>query len=205
MPKKILSLGTDGKLVLKLPGGGVEPLPETRTASQTAFLLVDCSGSMGTGTKLEQARSGASAFALDAFGQGYSVGLIQFSDEATLLCAPTRDISDLRIPIKNLTIGGGTNMTHALQLAMDKLSLMNGLRAIVVVTDGIPDSRATALNMAQRAKEKGIEIIPRGTDDADQDFLNQLASRPDLAVKVSREMFAQSIASAAKMLPGSSR
>lgn len=96
-------------------------------------------------------------------------------------------------------------MTHALQLATEELTPINGLRAIVVVTDGMPNDPTTTLSMAQRAKKNGIEIIAIGTDDADKDFLNKLASRSDLMIKVSRELLGQSVASAAKMLSSSSR
>ncbi len=96
-------------------------------------------------------------------------------------------------------------MTAAMQLAVEELTGVNGMRAIVVVTDGMPDNPATVLSVAQRAKESGIEIIAIGTDDADRDFLNKLASRSDLMIKVSRELLGESIASAAKMLPSPSR
>jgi Ca-activated chloride channel family protein len=74
------------------------------------------------------------------------------------------------------------------------------MRTLVVVTDGIPDNPPSVLDIAARAKASGVEIIAIGTDDADKDFLDKLASRSDLSVKASREMLAQSIASAAKML-----
>jgi len=102
-------------------------------------------GARGSASLLDQAQSGAAAFAVDALVKGYSIGLIRFADKATLSRGPIR------------------------------------------------------------AKERGIEIIAIGTDDADKDFLSRLASRSDLMVKVSRELLGQSIASAAKMLPGPSR
>ena len=205
MAKKLLSLGTDGKLVLKLPDGRVEALPDAKPDFHTAFLLVDCSGSMAGNRKLEQAQSGASSFAEDALENGYSIGLIQFASTATVLCKPIRDVSKLRLHINNLTAGGGTNMTQAMQLALEELGLADGVRAIVVVTDGMPAEPASVLNVAKRAKELGIDIIAIGTDDADGDFLKRLASRSELAIRVSTELLSQSIASAAKMLPGLSQ
>jgi len=204
MPKKLLSLGTDGKLVLRLPDGRVEALPAMTPAFQTVFLLIDCSGSMSDG-KLKQAQSGALSFAADALGNGYHVGLIRFESTATILCKPTRDLAGLRRRIQSLATGGSTDMTHALQLAFEDLSATVGTRAIVVVTDGMPDKPGTALETARQAKGNGIDIIAIGTDDADKDFLGKLASRSDLMVKVSRELLGQSIASAAKLLPGPSR
>ncbi|MGO8741703.1 MAG: vWA domain-containing protein [Limisphaerales bacterium] len=204
MPKKVLSLGTDGKLVLRLPDGRTEVVPKAEPIYQRALLLIDSSGSMA-GNKLEQAQSGAVRFAVDALDKGYLIGLIQFGNSAIRLCESTRDVSSLRRHIQNLTADGGTNMTAAMQLAVEELTGVNGMRAIVVVTDGMPDNPATVLSVAQRAKESGIEIIAIGTDDADRDFLNKLASRSDLMIKVSRELLGESIASAAKMLPSPSR
>lgn len=200
MPRKILSLGTDGKLTLRLPDGRLEPVPKPQPAFQIVFLLIDCSGSMA-GYKLEQAKSGAVDFAEDALRKDYLVGLIEFADTASCLCEPTQDISSLRRNIQSLLVDGGTNMTDALQLGVERLALINGMRAIVVVTDGMPNDPTGVLSVARRAKDNGIEIIAIGTDDADRGFLSKLTSRSDLTMKVSSQLLAQSIASAAKMLP----
>ena len=199
MGKKILSLGSEGKLVLKSPDGMVEDIARPRNAS--AYLLVDCSSSM-EGTKLAQAQEGSMEFAKGAVTKGYSVGLIQFASEAKLLQEPTRGISALYPHVEKLMANGSTNMTDGIKMAIERLGTIDGLRAIVVVTDGMPDDPKTTLNTVQQAKERGIDVIAIGTDDADRDFLNKLASRADLAAKVSRDKLGQSIASAAKLLPG---
>jgi Mg-chelatase subunit ChlD len=92
-------------------------------------------------------------------------------------------------------------MAEAVQVGADHLSSISGMRTLVVVTDGMPDNPSAVLDIAARAKTSGIEIIAIGTDDADRDFLDKLASRSELMVKSPREMLAQSIVSAAKMLP----
>ena len=165
-----------------------------------AYLIVDCSGSMA-GDKLNQAKSGALAFAKDAQRKGYSTGLIQFSTYAKHLCAPQREVSILERQIKGIIIGGSTNMTEGLLLATKKLSDRGGPRVIVIATDGEPDNISTALGAAEKAKKRGIDIIAVGTDDADRDFLKKLASRSDLGIKVSREHFQKGITQAAESLP----
>ena len=51
----------------------------------TVYLLLDCSGSMGYDSKLEQAKSGAIGYAKDAQDKGFSVGIIQFPTQAELV------------------------------------------------------------------------------------------------------------------------
>lgn len=202
MPKKVLSLGDGGKLVLKSPDGKVEDI--IRRELGAVYLVIDCSSSMG-GTKLVEAKKGAMEFAKDALTKGYTVGLIQFASVAEHICEPEAKIPALHPRIEKLTAGGSTNMTDGIQLAMNKLITRKGLKAMVVVTDGQPDDKNSALDVACQAKEKGIDIIAIGTDDADRDFLGKLASRIDLAVMVSRDQLGQGIASAAKMLRGTSK
>lgn len=48
----------------------------------------------------------------------------------------------------------------------------------------------------------GIDIISIGTDDADREFLERLATRSDLSVIVPSDTLGQGIASSARMLPG---
>ena len=51
-------------------------------------------------------------------------------------------------------------------------------------------------------KDREIDIITIGTEDADRIFLKELASRSDLSVMVSSDDLGSGIASTAKMLPG---
>lgn len=173
-----------------------------KAASEASvYLVVDCSGSMA-GQKLTQAKKGAVDFAEDARRKGYSVGLIRFSSIATHLCEPQGQISVLNRYLRAMDANGSTNMTDAILLALQNLRDRKEHRAMVVVTDGMPDSPSTALESARQAKANGIDILTIGTDDADRDFLAKLASRTGLAVKVAREQLGQGIASMAKMLPG---
>ena len=197
MRKKILSLGSEGKLILKGPDGKMENIPDSRSAF--VYLLIDCSGSM-EGTKLSQAKKGAISFTNDALKKGYFVGLIKFSSIAKLMCEPEVEFNTLCSCLETLIAGGSTNMTDGIKMAMERLSTKKGLRAMVVVTDGAPDDPKTTLNAAQQVKEKGIDIIVIGTDDADRDFINKLASRAELSIKVSSDQFGQGIASTVKML-----
>jgi Mg-chelatase subunit ChlD len=198
MGKKILGLGTDGKLVLRLPGGRFEPLPEVMSAC--AFILIDCSKSM-RGVKIAQARDGAIAFAENARGKGYSVGLIGFATSAETLCLPEENFSTLVSRAERLEAKGTTNVAEAITVAARELSARPGTRAIVIATDGMPDDQAAALDAARKAKDAGIDVITIGTDDADRDFLRKVASRSDLVVNVARNELREGIAGVARLLP----
>jgi len=168
--------------------------------SGVVYLAVDCSGSM-EGGKLAQAKQGAVGFAKEAENKGYLTGLISFESSVTHLCSPQADVSILQKKLEPVTVGGGTNMSDAINLAVEKLSGKKGNRVIVVVTDGMPNEPERALRAAGRAKEKGIDIITIGTDDADYEFLKKLASRDDLATVVQQEQLEKGIVSTANMLP----
>lgn len=198
MAKKLIALGEDGRMVLKLPGGKVEPLPEPKSA--VAYLLVDCSSSM-EGNKLHQAKEGAMGFAESAIKKHYSVGLISFANSAELLTTPKRDYAGFNARLRGLEASGGTNMTDAIELATSNLQALDGTRAVVIVTDGEPNSRETCLAAAEKAKAAGIDIITIGTDGADIAFLARLSTRTDLAIAVTAQQLKTGISEAVNLLP----
>lgn len=201
MIRKLIGLGDDGRLLLKGPDGREEPVrDQTPQALGTAFLLLDCSESM-EGEKLEQARRGAGEFILKSLVKGYGVGLITFDDRATVLVPRSRDSRDFEKPLAGLTAGGTTNMTQAFNLATLALMNLEGPRFVVVVTDGTPDTPATALAAAQKLTLSGVQIITIGTKDADIDFLSGIATARDLAVVVRQNNLQLGIAGTAKSLP----
>ncbi len=164
------------------------------------YLAIDCSASMA-GAKLLQAKLGALDFFGDAKAKGYHVGLVRFDTHARLICEPQRELEVLRRYVQELERGISTNMSAGIELASEMLRGRSGSRAIVVVTDGMPDSKEDTLAAAAVAKGDEIDIITIGTDDADQSFLRELASRTELNVMVSSDDLGRGIASTAKMLP----
>ena len=199
MVRKLLSLGSEGKLFLKSPDGKVEDV-STFKARSCVYLLIDCSGSM-VRNKLDQAKNGASSFSVDALAKGYSVGVIQFASHEEIACEPQTNIAVIDARLHELVAGGTTNLTGALQLATNKLTSVSGTRGIVIVTDGMPDNRDAALRAAEEAKSCGIEIVAIGTDDADATFLCALASQESFGLKVPRDALELGTATAAKLLP----
>jgi Mg-chelatase subunit ChlD len=164
------------------------------------YVLLDCSGSMRKGLRLDQAKTGIIAFAKDAFKKGYRIGFIRFSDEAEVLGEPTGHLDILQGMIEGLKAVGSTNMTAAIKTAHTKLHDLSGTKVMVIATDGMPDNVKSSLEAAQKAKDEGIDIISIGTDDADQGYLKKLASRTELSSKVPVEKFAQAITDASLLL-----
>ena len=177
-----------------------EGKPLTSEVIGSVYLLIDCSSSMSEKEKLNQAKNGAIKFTREARTKGYLIGLIQFDSSVTHLCEPQKKISVLHQYLRSMQASGSTNMTDAILLVTQRLVGKKGFRVMVIATDGYPDNQTTTLEAASKAKEERIDIIAIGTDNANQDFLKQIASRSELAVKVSTVHFEQAITSAAKLL-----
>lgn len=165
--------------------------------SRRAVLLIDGSDSMGD-SKKRFATTGAIAFAQGALEKSYSVGVIGFSSDARLICKPTTDIQRLQKACGCWPVSGGTFIGSGLSAAAN-LNLTAG-DVIVIVTDGVCGKPDETLSIASQLKIRGIEILAIGTDDADQVFLQQLASRPDLGLKVEAGRLASTIGDASKLL-----
>ncbi len=163
------------------------------------YLVIDCSGSMD-GEKLGSVKKGAASFALDAKIKSYFVGLIKFNSDAIHLVEPQSNLSKIYDQLESMNTDGSTNMTDAISMATEKLKIKDGARIMIIATDGMPDNKESAIEAAQLAKKKGIEIIAIGTDDANSDFLKEIASADSMGIKVSNHQLGQALASTAKAL-----
>ncbi len=196
----LLRLNDEGRLCLK--GASQDQFAETPLIKDV-LLLIDTSGSM-TGEKLTQARNGAVDFSRYATQRGYATGLAVFADRAAMVCDPTvqnvefeKKLAGVRVGI----VGGSTDLAAGLDLA----AKFKSLSAVVVVTDGQPNSSENALRSAAKLREKGVEILCIGTDDADKEFLDRLATRKELALHVDAQNIRTSIGQASQLLLGGSR
>lgn len=188
-----LDKGT-GKLFLKGADGKQQIVVPPETTNRTIFVLVDASGSMAS-KKFDDAKKGALDFGLGCISNRYEVGVVVFSDKAAA-SKPTADPGAFRAKIDKLKCtSGGTYLSSALSHTVDYKPAY-----VLVVTDGEVADSAQSLAVADRLKSSGTEILTIGTDDANQDFLKQLASRSDLSVKVARAELAQAIRDASRLL-----
>ena len=89
----------------------------------------------------------------------------------------------------------------AIKIARECLSNIIRERIIFIVTDGFPDDSNSATNEAKSATKLGIDIMTLGTDDADLNFLNSIATKKGFARKVDSKDFQQGIKDMARLLP----
>jgi Mg-chelatase subunit ChlD len=192
----LLRLNGEDRLCLKSTGANDE-LIETPVL-RNALLLIDTSGSMA-GNKISQAKQGATDFARSANLRGFAAGLAVFGDRAAMVCDPTFEANTFQKKIARVNVGivgNSTNLAAGLQLANKFVNL----NAVVVVTDGQPDSQGNALRAADALKQRGIDILCIGTDDADRLFLAKLATRNDLAMHVDSQNLGKSIEQSSQLL-----
>lgn len=144
------------------------------------LILIDNSGSMWE-SKLNQAKAGAIEFARKSLEQDYSVGVITFETNCNYLIKFTDKIDEkFEKKINKIESKGGTNLTDAIKMATCYFTNSRVKRTIMIVTDGMPNNPITALEAAKDAKRLGIKIMIIGTDDAKQEFLDQLVSEEGL-------------------------
>ncbi len=176
---------------------------EIQTSPRDVLLLIDTSGSMA-GKKIEQARNGAVDFARSAITRSYVTGLAVFADRAAMVCDPTADAHLFMKKVARVNVGvvgGTTDLAAGLTLA----GKFRDLAAVVVVTDGQSNDNNAALQVAALLKNRSIDIICIGTDDADADFLKRLATRSDLATHVPSKNLRAAITDASRFLPQGGR
>jgi Mg-chelatase subunit ChlD len=145
---------------------------------------VDVSGSMD-GSKMANARQGLienARLLLADGGDEVRVGVVSFNARAAAVCRPTADLAQVERAASSLDASGTTNMGEGLQFAFDMLggAPPDADRDIVMLTDGHPDDRDTALSMAGRVTSGGITLsaIGVGSHDVDQGFLARISPNP---------------------------
>jgi len=194
----------------KNEGSALDQLRQVQSKSRSAglmtntgnnvYLLLDMSMSM-EGEKILQSKAGAMDFSRNAIKQGWRVGLIAYHDSADMMCELTTNESKLAHAISRLATSGSTNMAAGFELVIQHLRRERGRRYIVLVTDGWANDPMYTLDLADKAKSEGIEIITLGTPDALEEFLQQLASSDQLTSIVEDEQLQIGMNKVAGYLP----
>src|SRR6202142_4332049 len=137
--------------------GGVGPL--------TTMLIIDISGSMNVGGKIDSAKAAAKAY-VDQMRAGDQAGLIAFDTHVNYVQKLTQDHTALTSAIDNLKTGSDTAMYDALLSGEDALNDVSGRKAIIVLTDGL-DNRSThkANDVITGIGQSGLSISTIGLGD----------------------------------------
>jgi len=145
-----IQLYEDGVLIQpeKVLGAG-------ETGPLTTLLVMDVSGSMANGGKLETAKVAASAYVAQMRPTD-KTGLISYNTQVTVAQPITSNQLKLDDAIESLNAKGDTAMYDALLKAVAIFSGETGRKAIIVLTDGL-DNRSTA-----RAKDVAAAVGPGG-------------------------------------------
>jgi Mg-chelatase subunit ChlD len=168
------------------------------------YLLIDVSASM-TGEPLAQARAAAGEFLSRCDFTRMEVGLISFSNQVVLQAEATDNPRKVHAAIGRLEPESTTNLTDALALAAEKLSVPDRTRYVVLLTDGYPDSPGSAVEQAERMRARGIEIVAIGTGDADADYLRQLASTEEGSIFAQQGELVQTFGRIARVIASGGR
>ncbi len=170
--------------VVLLVLGFAQPSYAERTPRKraTVMLALDTSQSMVADdvapTRLAAAQQAARRF-VNELPSGVRLGLVGFSNTASVLVAPTSDRTSVLAAINNLKVGGGTATGDALDLSLAAIKAMPHAAdgrsipaAIVLMSDGSPtvgrgdrSAAATVSAAAAAAKQAkvGISTIAFGT------------------------------------------
>ncbi|HET8863290.1 MAG TPA: Hsp70 family protein [Solirubrobacterales bacterium] len=145
--------------------------------SLTVVLVIDVSNSM-TGAPLAEAKAALVGFVdeLDGAGLGDRIGLVSFGGRARRAAAVGSSPERVRKAARKLAIDGSTDMAAGLEAAARELDGQEGRRVVVLLTDGMPNSTAATMRARERLVGAEVDIITRGVEGADLDFLQRLAT-----------------------------
>jgi VWFA-related protein len=166
--------------------GKVIPVKDLEGAAQvgplTTLLVMDISGSMEKGGKLDSAKSVAKEY-IAQMREGDQAGIILFNTLVRTSQVIKGNKPELLSAIDMISAGGDTAMYDALISAVGQLNGVSGRKAILVYTDGLDNrSKSTAENVISTIGSGGLTISTVGFGDASQGLGSQ-ESLDEVALK----------------------
>lgn len=149
------------------------------------ILAVDLSGSMA-GEPVLKAQAAMEAFANQMDYDYTKVGVLEFADRTRMLVEPTDDLNQVLRGIGSIKVGDvgignrAEPFTDALA-AFGTTDVEDGIRYLIVLTDGMWSNSDYAIQQAQRCHDGGIEVMALGFGGADYRFLKRIASTDEFA------------------------
>ena len=160
----------------KVPATATSVGSGVKAPQRTAVIVIDTSGSMA-GAGLSAAKGAAGAF-LDAVPADVAVGLVTFSDTASVAVAPTKDRNAVRSAVGGLQAHGETALYDATALAL-KTAGSAGVRNVLILSDGGDTRSKTTLAQAAAqtsAAKVTLDAVGFRTSESQNSALQQLAA-----------------------------
>jgi VWFA-related protein len=157
--------------------GKVIPVNDIEGASQvgplTTLLVMDVSGSMDKGNKLESAKTVAKEY-IAQMREDDRAGIVLFNTMVRTSQVIKGNKAELSSAIDMISAGGDTAMYDALISAVGQLNKVTGRKAILVYTDGLDNrSKSSADNVISAIGSGGLSISTVGFGDASQGLGSQ--------------------------------
>lgn len=128
----------------------------------TTMLVMDVSGSMNPGGKLDSAKAAAHQF-VERMRPSDQTGLIAFNTQVQTVQDLTSEQGALHTAIDSLQGSDDTAMYNALIHALDALQGVGGRKAIIVLTDGLDNSSQwSQADVLERVQAQGASISTVG-------------------------------------------
>ncbi len=184
-------VAVDPSRLVLMENGEVIPLDQIQGVGEvgplTTLLVMDLSGSMNSGDKLDAAKAAAREY-VNQMRPGDQAGLLTFNTRTNYVQPITADHQALLNAIDGMTARDNTAMYDALLEAVDILEEVGGRKAIIVLTDGLDNvSQATPDQIIAQIGPAGLSISTIGLGEPnqgpgaltalDEDALQSLASQ----------------------------
>jgi VWFA-related protein len=162
-----IQLSENGKVMDTRDAGG-----PGETGPLTTLLLMDVSGSMLEGGKLNSAKQAARAY-VEQMRPGDQAGLMTFNTQVRYVQALTTDLGALKAAIDKLNAYDDTAMYDAVAQGTQILKDVAGRKAIIVLTDGLDNiSKNTPDKVIESIGPNGLSISTIGLGDPKKSGIN---------------------------------
>jgi Ca-activated chloride channel family protein len=178
-----------GHVLLRIGIKARESTEKTRPNAALTF-VIDTSGSMGTGDRLELVKDSLRKL-VHGLGQGDSIAVVTFGDDARVVLPPTRATNEKTIlsAIDALEPGGSTNLEAGLRLGYSLAREAHlgdgGIDRVILASDGVANVGLTdatgILGQIRNDAATGIELVSVGVGMGNYNdaLLEQLADQGD--------------------------
>lgn len=175
--------------------------PPASSAPPSALVIaVDASGSM-SGPPMDEAKKAAMSLVDKLDLSRFHVGILAFSDKMAILTGCSGNADVIQSAIGELDVGlGYGNDACPFEKAMRMMDGEEGLKFIVLLTDGCWNYPQKAIAQSKRVKEEGAEIIAIGFGSADHDFLKTVATCDENALMTDVSSLVDSFSKIAQVL-----